>query len=676
MKKVLLSLLLLCISGLLYAGNSVTVNTSDGKPGDTVTVQVSISASDRFAAGEFTFPIAEGYSFVEGSFQSHVSSMSSSSTLSGVGLKAYFMGALQVYNGALFSFKIKLGTVPVVFRMEPVVILSDAQGNALNVTVTGSDVTVKASQIKVSLEQVDYGHISIRSAHKQSLSISNTGTISLNVSSIVGTSNELRVSETSFTVPAGESKLVDISYVPSLPGSKELTLVIESDAVDNATCSIPVVADAYSVNVFKVGSSAGETDSVISIDLFMDNMDDIAAFQCNLNLPDGVSYVDGSFAPSDRLKDMKCFPSFDNGSLSLYVYSESEQVINEGTGKVASFRLYLGSTNGTHNLIPEDVILVDREHINVLSGIQEGSIEIKSPLIACESVFDLGVTALPDKSAGYFQILNNGKKDLVIDKVVFDNALFLPDAEFPFTVRPGKTDSIGIVCNADSTGDYASVMSIYTNVPYNRVVDVDITGSIFAPNFVTSQINLNQDQKSGLLSVSLSNYNTITAIQMNVYGLEEMTVDKSSFSLTERCGDLSSVLTSNKDGSVKVLIYSLDNKCISGNSGELFSFRFSGDRILDDDFSVRIKDVVISDEKGKNISSMKTTSSNEEDDNQEGEAEDTVGVLNPPTKVVCPVTVEPDREDLFDLLGRRIYADPSALPPGIYIRNGRKFRTH
>lgn len=673
MKKVLLSLLLLCISGLLYAGNSVTVNTSDGKPGDTVTVQVSISASDRFAAGEFTFPIAEGYSFVEGSFQSHVSSMSSSSTLSGVGLKAYFMGALQVYNGALFSFKIKLGTVPVVFRMEPVVILSDAQGNALNVTVTGSDVTVKASQIKVSLEQVDYGHISIRSAHKQRLSISNTGTIALNVSSIVGTSNELSVSETSFTVPAGDTKLLDVSFAPSLPGSKELNLVIESDAVDNATYTIPVVADAYSVNEFKVGNSVGETDSVISVDLFMDNMDDIAAFQFNLNLPEGVSYVDGSFVPSDRLKDMKYFPSIDNGSLSLYVYSESEQVINEGTGKIASFSLYLGLTNGKLDLIPEDVILADREHVNVLSGIQNGLIEIQSPLIACDSSFDLGVTALPDRSKGYFQILNNGKKDLVIDKVVFDNELFLSDVACPFTVRAGKTDSIGIICKADSTGDFASVMSIYTNVPYNRVVDIDIVSSIYAPNFVTSEINLNQDKKSGLLSVSLSNYNTITAIQMNVYGLEEMTVDKSSFSLTERCGDLSSVLTSNKDGSVKVLIYSLDNKCISGNSGELFSVRFSGNKILDDDFSVRVKDVVISDEKGKNISSMKTTSSSEENDNNEDEAEDTVAVFYPPTEVVCPVTVKPDREDIFDLLGRRLYTDVSALPPGIYIRNGRKF---
>ena len=90
---------------------------------------------------------------------------------------------------------------------------------------------------------------------------------------------------------------------------------------------------------------------------------------------------------------------------------------------------------------------------------------------------------------------------------------------------------------------------------------------------------------------------------MNIYGLEQMAIDKSSLYLTDRCSDLSSVLTLNNDGSVKVFIYSMSNKYISGNSGELFSFNFSGDIILDNSLTINVTDIVLSDEYGKNISS-------------------------------------------------------------------------
>ena len=65
MKRILCGLLiLLCWSGWAYADNSVALSVSDGVPGDTVTVQVSMSASDRVVAAEFTVPIEEGLSYV------------------------------------------------------------------------------------------------------------------------------------------------------------------------------------------------------------------------------------------------------------------------------------------------------------------------------------------------------------------------------------------------------------------------------------------------------------------------------------------------------------------------------------------------------------------------------------------------------------------------------------
>lgn len=608
MKRILCGLFMLfCLSGWAYADNSVTLSAFDGAPGDTVTVQVAMTASDRVVAAEFTVPILEGLSYVAESFTSLTTDLSSSSAFVDGNLRVYFYSAsldgAQLGNGTIFSFKVVLGRIPGQFRLEPLVVLSDAKGKPLNVNVTGSDITVLAPRIAVNPRTVEFGHIAIRSEYTRTFEISNTGTTPLNISSINASSQELSVSETSFAIQPGGTKRLQIGFLPTVTGSRSMTMTIESDAIDQSTDSVAVIADTYSVNELKVGSVSGESDSIVSVDLYMDNMENIAALQCSFELPEGLSYVDNSFVASVRLQDMKCFANVENGVLKLYAYSESDGVIDEGTGKIGSFNLYLGSTNGRYTLVPEDVILGNRKLVNVMSRLEGGTVEIMSPLIDCSSVLDFGTSPLAEHVTGTFRIQNSGMKDLVIDRIVFEDTLFSLVGDCPIIISPGSQKEIEISYSPESAGEYASIMKFYTNVPGNRILEIEIAGKVFEPNYITTDLTIGSDRKSGTLSFNLSNYNKITAVQMNVYGLETMTVDRSSLSLSDRCSGLSSVLTFNEDGSVRVFIYSLTNKCITGNSGELFNFSFTGTAVLDNTLNVRITDVVLSDENGNDIAS-------------------------------------------------------------------------
>ena len=416
----------------------------------------------------------------------------------------------------------------------------------------------------------------------------------------------MSVSDTSFVVSAGNTKVLTISYSPLVKGSRNITLTVASDAIDNTSATITVISDAYTVNELKVGNSTGDSDSDVSVNLYLDNMEDIAALQCSFALPDGLSYVDGSFVASGRLQGLKTIPTFADGVLKLYVYSESGETIKEGSGQIISFKLHLGCPNGTYSLVPENVILGNMDLDNVMSGVSDGSVEIMSPVIDCVSTLNMGTNPLTETATGIFRINNTGKKDLIIERIAFDDAEFSSKEVFPIVISPNDDKGIEICYQPVNPGDYASIMRLYTNVPDNRIMDINITGRTFEPNYITSEIKLNSDKKSGTMTVSMSNYNSITAIQMNVYGLEDMTVDKASLSLKDRCQGLSSVLTFNDDGSVKVFLYSLSNKIISGNDGELFSFTFSGTKLLDKDLEVRITDIVLSDENGKNITSSDT----------------------------------------------------------------------
>lgn len=658
MKKVLIGLMLLCWNGLASADNSVLVSVSDGAPGDTVTVQVSISASDRIVAAEFSIPIAEGISYVNGSFNALITGMNCSSALKEDVLKAYFYNTSlddsKIENGVLFSYKVVLGVLPGVFRVQPEVLLSDVDGKPLNVKVAGSSIMVKAPQMALSTEIVDFGHIAIRSSYSRTIDITNTGTTPLNVFSINSSSQELVVSEPTFVVQPGASKQLDIIYSPLLPEAQEMILTIESDAVVDSKCTVSVISDTYSVNELEVSNIIGESDSVISVCLMMDNMEDIAALQCSFHLPEGIEYIDGSIALSDRLKDMSSFIAVNNGILNLYVYSESDALIGEGSGTIVSFDLLLGTENGIYDLVPENVILGNRAFSNVLSGVSAGSIEIMSPLVECDTVFNIGSIPLTEAVSGAFEIKNNGKKDLIIEQVVFDDSLFYLNDPCPIIISPGSKKDLKVCSKIDYPVDYSSNMRLFTNAPNNRIIDVDIVGGTYEPNFLTSQVKVNQDG-TGSVTIGLSNYGNVMAIQMNIYGLEDMVVDNSSFALTDRCTNLSSLLTTNDDGGVKVLIYTLSDSIISGDNGDLFTFTFSGKGMIGDNLTVRIADIIISNEKGINIASVNDLT------------------VNAIVTATLPIVQDICDENIYDLTGRRIMVDDlSAVPAGIYIRNGRK----
>ena len=202
MKKVFLCLLiLLCRNGLAFADNTVSLSAADGAPGDTVTVTVSMSVTDRVVAAEFSVPIAEGISYVEGSFNALTTGMSSSSAFVEDELRVYFYSSnldnAQIGSGNVFSFKVCLGRLPGVFRILPTVVLSNVNGEPLSVRVTGSEIRINAPQIRVGSEPVDYGRVAIRSSYTNNIEITNTGTMPLNVISISGSTNELTVSELS-----------------------------------------------------------------------------------------------------------------------------------------------------------------------------------------------------------------------------------------------------------------------------------------------------------------------------------------------------------------------------------------------------------------------------------------------------------------------------------------------
>ena len=59
---------------------------------------------------------------------------------------------------------------------------------------------------------------------------------------------------------------------------------------------LTIMADPYSVNELRPLTVTGQTDSVVTIELRMNNMDSIVALQTSIKMSAALTYIPGSFA--------------------------------------------------------------------------------------------------------------------------------------------------------------------------------------------------------------------------------------------------------------------------------------------------------------------------------------------------------------------------------------------
>ncbi len=127
----------------------------------------------------------------------------------------------------------------------------NASGSPTTVSVTGTGVVAPAPAISVSPSPLTFGSITVGASSQQSLTISNTGTAALSISSITSTIGAFTVSPTSFSVAAGGAQTVIVTFTPSAAGSYSGTITINHNASGSPTA----------VSVTGTGVSAPKTET-------------------------------------------------------------------------------------------------------------------------------------------------------------------------------------------------------------------------------------------------------------------------------------------------------------------------------------------------------------------------------------------------------------------------------
>ena len=588
------------------AANTLSLSSVSGTPQTEVEVAVSLDNTDAISALEISIPLGEHLQYINGSTllladRSNGHMLSAAQVGQELRIYVYNMTLRPLHgnSGELLRFHLLLGNEPGDYTLSPVVMLSDAQGTELPIQTQVGQVTILAPKLQILSEQIDYGHIPIRSTYTQTLELWNSGSLPLVISNIAIDDALITPQQTALTIEPYATAYVDLVYAPVDRGAISRTLIVTSNAINGEQVAT-ILADPFSVNELHVGHASGIADSTVTIALTMNNMEPIVAMQCEFILPEELEYVANSMVVNaERSNGHHVLSHMQGNTLVLAIYSMSNQPLKGNDGEIATFELRLNGSSGTYYLYPTEVILSNSAHENMTSATSDGYVEIQSPCFSGDDNLYFGEQAITENITAQYRICNNGDAPLQIERATFLAEGYSVLESLPLTINPWEDESITVAYQPDGEGNFNTTMNLYTNDPYNRLKTVAISGRVYEPNAL-SILGEVADNGSLTLSISLDNYTNVVALQYDIHTWDGMTTSQSAFTPTSRLQGHSYIVNDMGNNTYRVVIFSMSNTPLAGNEGLLHQLVFTphGENNYCDK-AITLDNIVLSNSEGK-----------------------------------------------------------------------------
>lgn len=610
MKRIITILILLLGGFAASAENVVSVSSAIGHPQDEVTLNVSLANTDAAVAFQVEIPLGSQLTYVANSVALNPSRVTDHQVTAAV-----VNGKLRIYafslslkpfvgnEGNLLSFTLKLKNEPGDYVLEPnETKLSDASGNALSVATNGGFVTILSPKLQINTQNMDFGHVPIRSEYTQNASVTNVGNEPLTITNI--TFSDAVFSCPSFTetiLQPGNSTNFTLNFAPMVKGALNATATITSNsiAVNNV---INLVADPFAVNEIHLGNVTGYCDSIVALPISMNNMENIIGFQIEMDLDEALEFVD--FTLSDRKADHVSTGVVSGTTLRVMAYSTSGSAFTGDDGVIGTMRFRLKGQYGYYYLNPGKAVLADANGENALSDKYQGYVTVRSPRINGNNSLNFGSSSVTEVVTREYVVSNNGNAPMRIDQVVFDQSDFSVAETFPIVVGEWASTILHISYNRELAGNFNALMKIYSNDPQNGLKNVALSGRRYEPNSLALTADpFSLSDGDVAVSLSMDNYSGIVALQANFrYPYEDYSLQASDFQLTDRFEGHSLYALPINDSTFRILILSMQNGTVDGHDGAVLNITLHPiGTPSEEEYTVSVADVVLSDMESENL---------------------------------------------------------------------------
>lgn len=354
-------------------------------------------------------------------------------------------------------------------------------------------------------------------------------------------------------------------------------------------------------NIMKLGDLSVQAGQEVTLTLSIDNAQPFVAFQVDIPIPTGLTYIESSAALEDARKDDHTLSVsiISSNTLRLIGYSMSSLNFKGNSGAVMHFKLKAGQLPGSFSLLLTNPIIGNTASANILTSSINGTLTIRSPHIQISvATLEYGRVALGQTQDKNFTISNIGNQLLQVTGITFTNPQFTTIGGSSFSLDANGSKNITVRFTSQVKGTYNETMSIASNDPALSIVTDTLKAVAFAVNELhVGSINaLSGETKT--LDFTINNMEPFTAYQFDIPLPTTMQyVAGSAILLRKQDHQVSCSMINNN--TLRVVAFSASNKSFIGTDGKVLSLDF---KIVGQAgwYSINMSNGIISDVTGLN----------------------------------------------------------------------------
>ena len=355
-------------------------------------------------------------------------------------------------------------------------------------------------------------------------------------------------------------------------------------------------------NTLKIGQYQVLPNTNFVVQLIAENTDPFVAFQVDIPIPTGFSYVDGSAVlNASRISGHALTASLLTGNiLRLIGYSVGNTQFIGNSGSLVSFSLKSGTVPATYTLALNQPVLGDAQSNNNLTSSSNGSVTVLAPNITLStSTMDYGRVPLGSSVERTVQITNTGNVDLNISGLNFNDSQFTTTTSTSFTITPNNSRSITLKFSPVSKGTLTKQLQISSNDPDQTTMNVALNAIAYAVNEIHIGNITGASSTTKTLEFTLNNMEAFTGFQFDLNLPQPISYKTGTAQLFRTLDQTVSVNQVNNQ-TLRVVCFSAGGKNFTGTNGKVLSLDFLlyGNAGY---YSIGISNVIVANTTGENI---------------------------------------------------------------------------
>lgn len=324
-------------------------------------------------------------------------------------------------------------------------------------------------------------------------------------------------------------------------------------------------------NKVVLSTAKGHPGDVVTVDVTLQNSDEIVVAELQIPLNDEMKYVEGSCILNEARKNgHQVTAGMKEGKLCIVVFDFGLKPLNGNCGELLSFNLQLKKTPRTYPLTA-DVVVAGADGNAYETTLAQGAVTILSPEITVETKsVDYGHIPIRDTYTRYATLRNSGNEVLEITGVEFSATEFSAN-ETVFSIQPGESKSVAIDYAPTVRGAVSENVTFYSNAINGKQV-VTLVADPFSVNELHVGKVSGYSDEEVTVSLTMNNMEPIVGMQCEFALPEQLEYVAGSFKPSERAIGLTAN-GSVVDGKLKLILYSFSGTEIEGNDGEIATFK-------------------------------------------------------------------------------------------------------